>query len=526
MRRITVFDTTLRDGDQAFSFSAHEKIALALALAEAGVDVIETGFPLSGRIDFEVCETAARELRGWEPRNFAARGDRPLTAVMCRGLPRDIAKSARVFSGGVPGILHISLPVSKIHIEAKLGKTEREIIALAREAVSFAAGLVSRVELGAEDAFRADRDFLLEYCRAALEAGAHTVNIADTLGAASPGEMRDLAEFLCLHIPGFNPGAKGNGAVLSIHCHNDLGMACANTLAALEAGCGQAEVSVCGIGERAGNAALEEVAANIDLRSQETGLYTNLRHEQFPKLLNMAAVSAGGAFSLMKPLWGWNTRSHGSGIHQQGLSRNTATYSLPGLERWIAAPERITLSRHSGRAGTALFAERYCGLELDGETAALVTEKIKNSETVTGITEFLRLLADMGKLPPRFPGPLICLSFTGTFSGPESGAAQETSRINAVVAVYGGAESGREVSGAGESEAVAVSRALSGLCGFQIAFSRTALNGYGGGLRLYAEIAMPSGRSYALERTGSSTAELLFLCGLDAINAETLREAV
>jgi 2-isopropylmalate synthase len=325
MRRVIILDTTLRDGDQAFSFSAREKIALALALAEAGVDVIETGFPLSSRIDFEVCRTAARELRGWGPQNFAAVEGWPLTAVMCRGLPRDIAESAKVFSGGVPGILHISLPVSRIHIEAKLGKTEREIIALAREAVSFAAGLAPLVELGAEDAFRADRDFLLEYCRAALEAGAHTVNIADTLGAASPGSIRDLVEFLCFHIPGFNPGAKENGAVLSIHCHNDLALACANTLAALEAGCGQAEVSVGGIGERAGNAALEEVAANIGLRSQETGLCTKLRPEQFPKLLGLAAASAGGAFSLMKPLWGWNTRSHGSGIHQQGLSRNTAT---------------------------------------------------------------------------------------------------------------------------------------------------------------------------------------------------------
>jgi 2-isopropylmalate synthase len=170
VRRVTIFDTTLRDGDQAFSFGGREKIALALVLAEAGVDVIETGFPLSGRMDFEVCRTAARELR-------------TVTAVMCRGLPRDIAESAKVFSGGVPGILHISLPVSKIHIEAKLGKTEGELIVLAREAVSFAAGLAGEVELGAEDAFRADRNFLLEYCQAALEAGARRINIADTLAA-------------------------------------------------------------------------------------------------------------------------------------------------------------------------------------------------------------------------------------------------------------------------------------------------------------------------------------------------------
>jgi 2-isopropylmalate synthase len=393
---------------------------------------------------------------------------------------------------------------------------------------------VQEIELGAEDAFRADRDFLLEYCLAAVDAGARTVNIADTLGGASPGEVKDLVEFLCTRISAFSPDTKEGGAVLSIHCHNDLALACANTLAALEAGCGQAELTVCGIGERAGNAALEEVAANIGIRSQKMGLYTGLKPEKFPALLGIAAASAGGAFSLMKPLWGWNTRSHSSGIHQQGLSRNMETYSLPGLERWTGVPEQIRLSRHSGRAGTALFAQRYCGLELDGETVALATEKTKDRETVTGITEFLCILSDMKKLPIGFPGPFIRLSFSSTFTAPGSnvgsgtgnGTAPETWRVNALAAVYRGAEGPQEISGAGESEAAAVSRALQSLCGFQIGFFRTALNAYGGRTRLYTEIALPSGRSYALERTGTSPAELLFLCGLDAVNAEAVRAAV
>jgi 2-isopropylmalate synthase len=521
LRRVTVLDTTLRDGDQTFCFGGAEKIAFALALAEAGVDIIETGFPLSSGIDFKVCRTAALELRG-----FAAPGDtlsRPLTAVMCRGLRKDIAESAKVFSGGVPGMLHISLPVSRIHIKAKLGKTEAELIALAREAVSFAAGLVPELELGAEDAFRADRDFLLEYCRTALDAGARRVNIADTLGAASPGQAGELAGFLCSRIPAFAPEAKEGKAVLSIHCHNDLGLACANTLAALKAGCGQAELSVSGMGERAGNAALEEVAANIEIRFGETGLYTGLKPEKFPRLISMAAAMAGSAFSPMKPLSGWNTRSHGSGIHQQGLSRNSETYSLPCLERWTTVPERIVLSRHSGRAGTALFAERYCGLKLDEETTALVTEKIKTGETPAGLTEFLRVLSDIGKLPALFPGPFIRLSFTGTYTGPENGAAPEGFRVSALIGVYGAAAGTREISGSGADEAAAVSQALSRLCGWRPEFSRVALNGSGGRVRLYTEIAAPSGTPYALERTGPSAAELLLLCGLDAVNAEALR---
>jgi 2-isopropylmalate synthase len=521
MGRVRIFDTTLRDGDQAagFCFGAGEKLALAAALAEAGVDVIETGFPLSGKIEFDICRAAALELKKSGPSGEA----RPLTAVMCRGRREEIAASAKVFSGGIPGILHISLPVSKIHIEAKLGRSERELIALAVEAVSFASGLAAEVELGAEDAFRADRSFLLEYCRAALDAGARTLNIADTLGVSSPGEIRDLVAFLLEGAPEFGGGGKEGRGVLSIHCHNDLGLACANTLAALEAGCAQAEVSVSGIGERAGNAALEEVAANIETRSGRLGLYTNLKPEKFPKLLNMAAEAAGSSFSLMKPLSGWNVRSHSSGIHQQGLSKNRETYTLPGPERWITAPERIVLSRHSGRAGAALFAERYCGLELDGETAATITEAIKNSETVTGLTEFLCLLSDMGKLPAHSPAPLVRLSFTETTAWPGKGAAPQVS-VGAVLNAYNGTETERAISGTGESEAGAVSDALRKVCGFDLAFPRIALNGCGGKLRLYAEICSPAGRLYALERTGSSSAELLFLCGLDAVNAEALKQ--
>jgi 2-isopropylmalate synthase len=533
MRRITIFDTTLRDGDQAagFSFGAKKKLALAAALAEAGVNVIETGFPLSSKIDFEVCRTAARELAA-SASSTPASSEGPLTAVMCRGRREDIAESAKVFSGGIPGILHISLPVSKIHIEAKLRRRESEIIAMAREAVAFAAGLVSEVELGAEDAFRADRNFLLDYCEAALDAGARIINIADTLGGVSPTEARELAEFLCAGIKAFAPeGAAKGGAVLSIHCHNDLGLACANTLAALEAGCGQAEVSVSGIGERAGNAALEEVAANIGIRSKEYGMYTTLKPEKFPCLLRAASEAADSAFSLMKPLSGWNTRAHSSGIHQQGLSKNAETYSLPALKAWTNAPERIVLSRHSGQAGTALFAKRYCGLVLDEETIVQVTREIKKSEAVTGITEFLCILSDGKKLPPAFPGPLVCVSFKETLRSAEGSADKGKSpevTIEAVLKVYGGSgdgnESSREISGRGEDEATAVSEALGGLGCPAPEFSRIATNGFGGRLRLYAEISFDSERLYALERAGASAAELLFLCGLDAINAEAVNQ--
>jgi 2-isopropylmalate synthase len=235
--------------------------------------------------------------------------------------------------------------------------------------------------------------------------------------------------------------------------------------------------------------------------------------------------------SLMKPLSGWNTRAHRSGIHQQGLSRNTETYSLPVMETWNTAPERIVLSRHSGQAGVALFAQRCCGLTLDEETIAVLISRIKeptgSKEGTTGLTEFLCTLSDMGKLPPEFPGPLICVSFKETLCSAETGNRVEAAVIEAALQVYGAVEPDREISGRGKNEAAAISQALNGLDRTGLTFSRIALNGFGGKLRLYTVVSFDSGRIYALERAGpQSGAELLFLCGLDAINAEAVRKAL
>jgi 2-isopropylmalate synthase len=508
LRRVSILDTTLRDGDQAagFSFSGKDKLAMLRALALSGIDVIETGFPLSSGIDFEFCRSAALELSGAQ--------ERPVSAVMCRAGQKDISESAKVFEGGIPGVLHISLPVSRIHIKAKLRKSEAEILEMAAEAVSFAAGLVPKVELGAEDAFRADRDFLLDYCEAALQAGAAVINIADTLGAASPPQVRSLVEFLIAGIPALDPSA--GGAALSIHCHNDLGLACANTLAALEAGCAQAELTLAGMGERAGNAALEEVCAALAVT--KSGLYTGLRPEKLPALLRLAEEASDGAFSPMKPLSGWNVRSHSSGIHLHGLTKDPRTYSLPALEPWAAAKERIVLSRHSGRAGIALFARRCCSLSLDAETIDKIAAEIKRSEGLTGITEFLCMLFDAGGRP-GVPAPLICGSFSAVFrSSPELHV-----EIEGALYVHGGKEEERRFCGAGESEAAAVLDALR-KAGFTAPeFFRISLAGAGGSVRLYAETGFPSGRTYAVERSGTSPARLLFLCALDALNAEALQ---
>jgi 2-isopropylmalate synthase len=514
MRRIRIFDTTLRDGDQAagFTFRPDEKIALARALEEAGADIIETGFPLASTLDREVCRLLARELA-------------VPTAVMCRGRREDIAKTAEIFSGGRPGILHISLPVSKTHMEAKFGQGEKQILELAAETVSYAAGLVPVVELGAEDASRAGLGFLVDYCGTALEAGAKILNIADTLGILSPGEMGKLIAHLIQKVSSFSAGA-----VLSVHCHNDLGLAAANTLAAVEAGCSQVEVSVSGIGERAGNAALEEVFANLEARRETLGVAAGIRGEKVGALIALAAACTGVPGSPMKPLSGWNARAHSSGIHQQGLSRRRETYSLPLLEKMRLCPERIVLSRHSGQAGIQLFARRYCGIRLTKDQEARAAAMIKGAPwSVTGLSEFIAILVELEVLPSGYPGPLVIRSFSESLKdggwSQDPQAAGQNCRVQVSLGFYGKEETEERchLEGEGPSESAAVLLALAALPGPALFLEKTAVNGFGGRVRFYAEIKA-GGRCYAVERTGAVPGRLFVECCLDAINAESLRD--
>jgi 2-isopropylmalate synthase len=508
LRRLRILDTTLRDGDQAagFAFTVEQKIALARALAEAGIDTIETGFPLSSAADFEVCRELAREFPG-------------RTAVMCRGRREDIAETAKVFQGG-PGLLHISLPVSRLHIETKLGKTEGELLRLAEDLVRYAGGLVEEIELGAEDATRAERNFLLDYCGVAVKGGAKIVNIADTLGLSSPGDFAGLVSFLKSGVPAFAapPAGPPDGAALSVHCHNDFGLAGANTLAAVEAGCGQVELSVSGIGERAGNAALEEVYLNLETRP---GLYraeTGIVPEKLKNLAALVSEFSGASFSPMKPVSGWNIRSHGSGIHQQGLARKGETYSSPVLENLGLSPERIVLSRHSGLAGLRLFARRYCGFDPDAETGEKLLELVKAAPgPLTGLTEFLCMAVDLEALPAAYPRPLVCQSFQETLSaGPGKEAAYS---FRAVLVSHGAGESPREASGAGKTEALAALDLACRLGGRKLRFTRIGLSGSGSRVRLYTEIAEEGKEAIAaFERIGPSSGLLFFQCCLDALN--------
>jgi 2-isopropylmalate synthase len=507
VRPLRIFDTTLRDGDQAagFAFFPAEKRALARALIDAGADIVETGFPLSSPADFELCRSLAEEFPG-------------RTAVMCRGRREDIAATAKIFAGGVPGLLHISLPVSEIHIRTKLGISGGELVRRAAELAAYATGLVSDIELGAEDATRAEHRFLADYCGAAFAAGVRIVNIADTLGIACPEEFGGLVAFLRRAFP---------GSGISVHCHNDLGLALANTLRAVEAGCDQVEVSAGGIGERAGNAALEELCLNLHARPAHYGVSTGLKLEKLKPLIallrNFSAIDGP-----LKPVWGWNIRSHASGIHQQGLARKAETYANPALEGVYRESERIILSRHSGRAGLRLFARRYCGLELEDAVLGEILNRLKAIPgPLLGLTEFLCMLGDLGALPPDRKRPLVCRFFLETIengveepkiAGGNAGAGGKTRyTIRALLAEYESAGSGVTLGGEGESRGEAVLGALGPVGGGGLSITRIGLCGSGPRLRLYVELKLGD-HDFAVERRGDSAGALLFACCLDALN--------
>ncbi|MDR3182878.1 MAG: hypothetical protein LBT89_08180 [Planctomycetaceae bacterium] len=496
MKRLTILDTTLRDGDHAagFAFSPADKPQLALGLAEAGVDIVEAGFPLASRTDYDACRNVTKILEGGHTK----------AAMMCRGNKNEIKKTAAVL--GSSGVLHITLPVSGSHIASGLNISRLQLLKKAEECVSFASGLVSAVEIGAEDASRADIDFLCEYCETVIEAGATIVNIADTLGVLSVPQVAKLIKLLQKKIPSFSLENTASGsAVLSVHFHNDCGLAAANTLAAVEAGCGQIETTVCGIGERSGNAALEEIAVNLAMHREIYKVQTGLRLERLSALTDSFYRAAGISLGPLKPVIGWNVHAHTSGIHQKGLESSPDNYSSAILRKSGSVPQRIVLSRHSGKSGVRMAAA-YCGLgELNDKAAEKILCRVKTTDKRTvGLTEFLVIIGELGLLPKGSPNP-VCCSF---FSEQSAGGFH---RIKTTLS------DGRTYHGKGATAESAVMDTVNKISPFQIALERAELNGMNGQYRLYT-IIKSNDKKTALERYGASPNRLMFECCLDVIN--------
>ena len=331
--RIIIFDTSLRDGEQApgFGMSTSQKIRLAHSLAALKVDVMEAGFPAASPGDFEAVKTIASEVKG------------PIVAALARCNGGDLAAAARALEGAERRRIHTFIATSPIHREFKLKMSRDEVIEAAVKGVKTARLLCSDVEFSAEDAFRTEPEFLIEVFSAVIEAGATTLNVPDTVGYATPQEIKALFCRLKREIKGVDQ------VVLSAHCHDDLGMAVANSLAAVEAGARQVECTVNGVGERAGNAALEEIVMAIRTRHEKYRLESGVDCTRLYGTSRLFASLTGQAVPRNKAVVGENAFAHESGIHQHGMLAKRETYEIMLPEDVGFPRSNLVLGKHSGR---------------------------------------------------------------------------------------------------------------------------------------------------------------------------------
>jgi 2-isopropylmalate synthase len=331
--RIQVFDTTLRDGEQApgFSMTAAEKLRLAQQLDRLGVDILEAGFPISSDGDFEAVRTIAGAVR------------RPIIAGLARAIPADIDRAWAALALAARPRIHVFLATSDIHLEYKLRITRVECQQQVASAVAHARGYCDDVEFSAEDATRSDLDFLCAIAEAAVNAGATTINLPDTVGYALPADIERMFTAVGRRI--------GNRAVLSAHCHNDLGMAVANSLAAVQAGARQIECTINGIGERAGNASLEEIVMALEVRADALPHRTGIHTPALVPTSNALSAIVGVAVPPNKAIVGANAFAHEAGIHQDGMLKHELTYEIMRPESVGAPGTKLVLGKHSGLRG-------------------------------------------------------------------------------------------------------------------------------------------------------------------------------
>ncbi len=333
--KVVVFDTTLRDGEQSpgAALTINEKIEIAHALQELGVDVIEAGFPISSPGDFRAVQRISQEIRNC------------IVCGLTRANPKDIDAAAEALRDAAHPRIHTGLGVSDVHIRYKLRTTHEEAMERGVEAVRYAKKLVEDVQYYAEDAGRADREYLYRVLEAVIDAGATVLNIPDTTGYTTPEEFGALIRGIIENVPNVHR------ATLSVHCHNDLGMATANTLTALRNGARQVEVTVNGIGERAGNCSLEEVAMALKTRHDRFGLETGINTRRIYPVSRLVSQLTGILVQPNKAVVGSNAFAHSSGIHQDGVLKERTTYEIID-PRDVGVPDsEIVLSARSGRAG-------------------------------------------------------------------------------------------------------------------------------------------------------------------------------
>ena len=367
---VRIFDTTLRDGEQSpgATMTSVEKLELARALARLGVDVIEAGFPAASPDDLEAVRRIADEIGN--PSKTEPNAKVPIIAGLARASKNDIDKAWEAVKGAARPRIHTFLATSQIHMKYKLKMDPEEVVDRVSKMVAYARSLCDDVEYSPEDAGRSDPEFLYVVLAEAIKAGATTLNIPDTVGYTMPDEFGALIAGIIQH----TPGAKD--VVISVHCHDDLGLAVANSLAGLRAGARQAEVTINGIGERAGNASLEEVVMAIRTRGEKIGLRTGIDATQLCRTSKLVSRSTNYPVPPNKAIVGGNAFAHESGIHQDGMIKNAQTYEIMRPEDVGATQTMLVLGKHSGRNA---FSKRLgeLGYPLEGEALAKAFAEFK-----------------------------------------------------------------------------------------------------------------------------------------------------
>ncbi len=360
-QKIIIFDTTLRDGEQSpgASLKVNEKLVIAHQLARLGVDVIEAGFPIASDGDFEAVKLVAQNVKG------------PTICGLARANDKDIDRCWEAIKYSAKPRIHTFIATSKVHREKKLQKTKEEIIELAVQAVSRAKSYCDNVEFSPEDAARTSLEYMCDVVKAAIEAGATTINIPDTVGYAEPKEFGDRIRYL------FNKVPEAHNVVISVHCHNDLGNAVANSLAAVKAGATQVEGCINGIGERAGNASLEEIIMNLVIRNDFFNVEVGVNTCEIYHTSRLVSNLTGIDIQRNKAIVGMNAFAHEAGIHQHGVLKSKQTYEIMTPEEVGWTGENLVIGKHSGKhAVTALLEEE--GFQLDKDTISLITERVKD----------------------------------------------------------------------------------------------------------------------------------------------------
>jgi len=399
--RVLIFDTTLRDGEQSpgCSMTPDEKLRVARALADLGVDVIEAGFPAASRGDWESVNAIARQVTG------------PVICGLARCNRDDIDKAWTAVKDARRPRIHVFLATSAIHREHKLKMAKDEILRTAVEGVRYAKSFCEDIEFSPEDASRTELDFLTEVVQAAVDAGATTINVPDTVGYTTPQEFLETFSHLKRHVRG------ADGVTFSVHCHDDLGMAVANSLSAVLGGARQVECTINGIGERAGNCSLEEVVMALSTRAQVFGAHTGIHTQKLYPTCRLVSSITGMPIPRNKAVTGENAFAHESGIHQHGMLRHSSTYEIMRPKDVGLSRTHLVLGKHSGRHA---FRERVkdLGFELEDQELNRVFERFKaladrKKELFDGDIEALVMNLDTDSGGPWFLERLQSSSHSG-----------------------------------------------------------------------------------------------------------------